>query len=223
MSKPVILDLFCGAGGASRGYQRAGFRVIGVDINPQPNYCGDTFFQADAVGFLAEAYDKFCPFNYVQAIHSSPPCQRWSSKTKNGDAHPDLISPLRPMLKAIAKEGVPYVIENVPGSPLENPKMLCGSAFGLGVRRHRLFETSFPFDVPGCWHSEQKPKYEVYDHGKWYLSRVVPVYGTGGGKAAEHWAEAMQIDWMTRPEMAEAIPPAYTEFIGRQLIQQCAA
>lgn len=217
--KPVILDLFCGAGGAAVGYHRAGFDVIGVDIADQPNY-PFPFHQADAIEYLTEALDKFCPFNYVDAIHASPPCQRWSAKTKNKDAHPDLIAPLRLMLEEIASEGVPYVIENVPGAPLNDPVQLCGSSFGLGVRRHRLFETSFPLLAPPCDHASQPKKYRIYDHGRWYMSSVVHMFGTGGGKAKEHWAEASGIDWMTHKEMAEAIPPAYTKHIGHQLMAQ---
>ena len=215
--KPLLLDLFCGAGGAANGYQRAGFHVIGVDIYPQPNYCGDVFWQADALEHLAEAIDKFYPFNYVDAIHASPPCQRWSSKTKDKEMHPDFIEPLKELLGILAEEDVPWVIENVPGAPLKNPIQLCGSSFGLGVRRHRLFESNITlYDLP-CRHGWQKPRFEVYDHGKHYLSGTVPVFGTGGGKAREHWKEAMDIDWMTDAELAEAIPPAYTHFIGAQL------
>lgn len=191
--------------------------MIGVDINPQPNYCGNDFIQADALDFLAETLDRFAPFNYCDAIHASPPCQRWSSKTRDKSAHPDLITPLRPMLEEIASEGVPYVIENVRGAPLRNPVRLCGSSFGLGVRRHRLFEASFELHALPCIHGWQKPRYPLYDHGKHYMSGIVHVFGTGGGKGREHWPEAMGIDWMAPSEMTEAIPPAYTRFVGAQL------
>jgi len=208
---PRLLDLFCGAGGAAVGYHRAGFEVVGVDIKPQPNYPFE-FIQDDALVYLENVY--MIP-EWFDAIHASCPCQRWSSKTRNPDAHPDLITPLRPLLEAT---GLPYVIENVEGAPLRDPVMLCGSSVGLGVERHRLFETNFPVMVPACAHGIQSRRFRVYDHGRWYLSRVVPMYGNGGGKAKEHWAEASGIDWMTHEEMAEAIPPAYTELIGAQLM-----
>ena len=130
--------------------------------------------------------------------------------------HVDLIAPVRELLQAT---GLPYVIENVEHAPLRDPLRLCGSSFGLPLRRHRLFESSFPLMGPPCVHGQQRKRFSVFRHGEVILSRVVPVYGTGGGKAAKHWAEAMGIDWMTRPEMAEAIPPAYTELIGHQLMQ----
>ena len=213
-----LLDLFCGAGGAAMGYYRTGrFEVVGVDIKPQPNY-PFKFFQDDALMFLRDHFDDFPPFH---AIHASPPCQRWSSKTKDRDAHPDLITPLRPLLEAT---GLPYVIENVPAAPLLNPILLCGSMFGLGVRRHRHFETNTSPSVRTmelrCKHKSQPKRYRLYDHGKWYLSSVVHVFGTGGGKGREHWQEAMGIDWTNgTDELREAIPPAYTELIGHQLIQ----
>src|SRR4051812_17294288 len=123
----ILLDLFCGAGGATKGYQRAGFHVVGVDISPQPNYCGDGFIQVDAIDFLEYGADAL-PYT-IHAIHASPPCQRWSSKTRNPENHPDLITPMRELLE---ETGLPYVIENVPRSPLVNPIQLCGSSFGLG-------------------------------------------------------------------------------------------
>jgi DNA (cytosine-5)-methyltransferase 1 len=115
--------------------------------------------------------------------------------------------------------GLPYVIENVVGAPLIDPIMLCGSSFGLDVRRHRVFETNFPVMAMPCAHGQQEPRFDVYEHGKWRKSATVPVYGAGGRKAVEHWPAAMGIDWMNRKELAQAIPPAYTEFIGHQLTQ----
>lgn len=214
--KPLLLDLFCGAGGATKGYQQAGFSVIGVDIHDQPNYCGDQFWKVDALEHLGEAVDRFAPFSYVDAIHASPPCQAYSSKTRDKSKHPDLIGPLRGLLNVIRDE-VPWVIENVEGAPLENPIRLCGSSFGLGVRRHRLFESNISLEDLPCRHGWQKPRFPVYDHGKHYLAGTVPVFGTGGGKAREHWPEAMGIDWMTDAELAEAIPPAYTHYLGAQI------
>jgi DNA (cytosine-5)-methyltransferase 1 len=142
-TRPVLIDLFCKAGGCTKGYQRAGFYVVGVDIEPQPNYCGDEFHQADALAF---------PLDEADAIHASPPCQAHSSIAKQQRArrpgaydHPDLVDATRDRLVAA---GVPYVIENVVGAPLLNHVQLCGSSFGLDVRRHRLFECSFPVLAP---------------------------------------------------------------------------
>jgi C-5 cytosine-specific DNA methylase len=210
--RPRLLDLFCGAGGAAVGYHRAGFDVVGVDILPQPHYPFE-FIQEDVTVFFRRDLD----YDGFAAIHASPPCQRWSSKTTNGDGHPDLITPLRPLLKAT---GLPYVIENVEGAPLDNPIMLCGSSFGLGVERHRLFESNVPLMASPCAHGQQPKRYRLYDHGRWYLSRIVHVFGTGGGKGREHWQEAMGIDWTNdTDELREAIPPAYTELVGHQLLQ----
>ncbi len=204
-----LLDLFCGAGGASMGYHRAGFEVVGVDINPQPRYPFE-FHQADAMDFDLDGFD---------VIHASPPCQRYSTASKrwNGRAetHPDLVDAMRERLGGRA-----YVMENVPGSPLRPDIVLCGSMFGLGVRRHRLFESSEDLTGLDCRHASQPPRYPIYDHGRWYLSSVAHVYGHGGGKSKGNWPEAMGIDWMNNRELAQSIPPAYTEFIGRQLLKE---
>ncbi len=202
-----VLDLFCGAGGASKGYADAGFSVVGVDINPQPNYPFE-FHQADALTFPLDGFDL---------IHASPPCPYYSTithvKGRRAD-HPDLIDPVRARMPPDAM----YVIENVEGarSRLVSPVRLCGSSFALGVRRHRLFETNWPLRVPPCNHGSAPLRYWVYDHGTWHLSRWAPVYGHGGGKAKEVWSEAMGIDWMTKKELAQAIPPAYTHYIARR-------
>lgn len=213
--KPRLLDLFCGAGGAAKGYQRAGFYVIGVDSRPQPHYCGDEFIEADALDWGITWSGNF------DAVHASPPCQRYSAATTrwNGrpDSHPDLIPQTRALLRA---RGLPYVIENVPRSPLLDPVQLCGSRFGLGVRRHRLFESNLPLVGVACAHGLQPPRYPIYDHGRWYLSSVAHVFGHGGGKSKGDWPAAMAIDWpMTNREMAQAIPPAYTEYLGRQILE----
>jgi DNA (cytosine-5)-methyltransferase 1 len=212
-----LLDLFCGAGGAAMGYSRAGFEVIGVDIKPQPHYPFG-FWQADALSILgregADA-DRLWRLGHFDAIHASPPCQLWtrfqSSQPQRENKHLDLITPTRPLLEAT---GLPWVIENVPGSPLCNPVQLCGSGFGLGVKRgqllrHRLFEASFPLQALPCHHAG--PSVMVAGHG-------VDGYRGNGLNAAEA-RQAMGIDWMNRDEMAEAVPPAYTEWIGRQLIR----
>lgn len=208
-----LLDLFCCAGGAGEGYRRAGFDVTGVDIEPQPNN-PHSFVQADAIEFLDAHGAEF------DAVHASPPCQGYSNLRA---MHPDreyplLIDPVRERLKKLGK---PYIIENVEGAPLQaysdlfggHGVMLCGSMFGLGVkrgflRRHRLFETSFPVAQPVCRH--RGPAVGVYGHGG-HTGKHRMLY-------REEAAQAMQIDWMNRDEMCQAIPPAYTEFIGNQLL-----
>jgi DNA (cytosine-5)-methyltransferase 1 len=208
-----ILDLFCCAGGAAMGYHRAGFDVVGVDINPQPRY-PFAFIQHDA---LRLDYRFLCSFD---AIHASPPCQRFSDLAKrNGNAHewPDLVAPVRQML---ATTGKPYVIENVEGAPLVDPVMLCGAMFPeLRVIRHRLFEANFPlYALPHGKHelcyTRDKRKAHYGKLSEW----TSPVQVTGGGNCSKAAAaDAMGIDWMTKDELNEAIPPAYTRFIGCQL------
>lgn len=191
------------------GYARAGFDVVGLDRHPQPSY-PFPFIEADALRVEDFAWMGFA------AIHASPPCQRWSMKTPEPGIHPDLITPLRPLLEAT---GLPYVIENVPEAPLRNPIRLCGSSFGLGVERHRHFEANVPLMAAPCAHGGQWRRFRLYDHGRWYSSRVVHVFGEGGGKGREHWGEAMGIDWTDETsELREAIPPAFTEFLGTQLL-----
>jgi DNA (cytosine-5)-methyltransferase 1 len=216
-----LLDLFCGAGGAGVGYHRAGFEVVGVDIKSQPHYPFE-FHQADALEYLAEHGHEF------DAIHASPPCQRYSriqslGKARNGTYpdHVDLVEPTRELLQKI---GLPYVIENVVGAPLIDPITLCGSQFPpLKVYRHRLFETSFPCAAPPHYpHRDRTPSAGNGASPKGFIS----VCGTGGVKGmnaqeiVDYWSTAMGIGWMARAELAQSIPPAYTEFIGRQLLRQ---
>lgn len=219
--RPRLLDLFCKAGGSAMGYHRAGFDVVGVDIEPQPNYPFE-FHQADALAFPLEGFD---------AIHASPPCQRFSSMRRGRwqeREHPDYVAPIRERCRAA---GVPFVIENVVGAPLFNPFTLCGTMFGLGVvgagqlRRHRLFEAPAFCGVKGlaCQHNDGRP----IVNGDRRRPASVGVWGNAGGYSkrdnlhqyttAER-AEAMGIDWMTGAELSEAIPPAYTEHLGRQLL-----
>jgi len=229
-----LLDLFCGAGGAAMGYSRVGFdEIVGVDNRPQRNY-PFTFVLGDALEYLRKYGGEF------DFIHASPPCQAFSAlKTMpNAREHPNLVEPTRELLIEIGK---PWVIENVPGAPLRNPITLCGSSFRLGLdnaraelRRHRLFETSFDILlVPPCqhgWSADSKVVGVCGGHGRDRRRvRSVNVYGHAGGKSnrdgtqqfsTDERKQAMGIDWMTGNELSQAIPPAYTEWIGRQFLLQ---
>ncbi|GAB3646004.1 DNA cytosine methyltransferase [Glycomyces tarimensis] len=208
-TKRRLLDLFCCAGGAAMGYHRAGFDVVGVDIRPQPRY-PFAFVQADALEYVAEHGHEF------DAIHASPPCQAFTSaRVIHGRSHPDLVDATRRLLEA---SGRPWVMENVPGAPLRADLVLCGSMFPqlrdgpYGIVRHRLFEfADMPIGlvlVPPCHHP---PK-------------TVSVFGHGGHvyHGVAQWRRVMGIDWMTRDELSQAIPPAYTELIGTQLLHRLA-
>jgi Site-specific DNA methylase len=199
--KPRALDLFCGAGGVTRGLQLAGFDVTGVDLVASPRYCGDAFVHGDALDVPLDGYDF---------IWASPPCQRYSVFSRNlGTAgnHPDLVAAVR---RRLADAAVPFAIENVEGAPLLARVVLCGTMFGLPLIRHRLIETSFPIAhlLPPCRHTGGE--IPVYGHGtpKWHRDRL------GRGIRLAEKCAAMGIDWMTRDELSQAIPPAYAEFIG---------
>jgi DNA (cytosine-5)-methyltransferase 1 len=213
--KPSLLDLFCGAGGATRGYQLAGFYVVGVDIRSQPRYIGGEFHQADALEYLDAHGHEF------DAIHASPPCQGYGQEVRNlSRAAPLLIEPVR---KALVAAGRPYAIENVPGAPLLNPTLLCGVMFGLKTYRHRLFEASFeiPFMLHMTHGAEQDKLYGPTQQRKREMVLVVGNSQYAGYR--ERASAAMGIDWMTVNELAEAIPPAYTEYIGRHLLAKVKA
>jgi DNA (cytosine-5)-methyltransferase 1 len=208
MTPPRLLDLFCGAGGATAGYQRAGFYVVGVDHRPMPNYCGDEFVQADALD-PPVFYDEF------DAIHASPPCQAYTlsalSQRKAGKEYPDLLGPTRDLLEAT---GLPWVIENVPGAPMRADFKLCGCQFGLELRRARWFETSWhAFDLAQPCHHPY-PVVSVAGHGtpSWVREQL------GYDPTIADWRGAMGIDWMNRSELSQAIPPTYTEYVGVQLL-----
>ncbi len=212
--RPRLLDLFCCAGGAAKGYSTAGFDVVGVDIEPQPNY-PFPFIRTDALKLDAKFISTF------DAIHASPPCQSYSDLAKrngNADAWPRLIEPVRDML---VRSGLPYIIENVDGAPLRNPIVLCGTMFrGLRVLRHRLFEANFAILTPK--HGVH-PKVHTFDKRKSHYGKTDDmrdfVQVTGGGNCTIAAArDAMGINWMTKNELNEAIPPAYTRFIGKQLL-----
>ena len=203
---PRLLDLFCGAGGCSVGYHRAGFEVVGVDSRPQPRYPFE-FHQADALTFPLDGFD---------VIHASPPCQHYCVCNRGlGNTHlyPDLIRKVRDRLN-----GLMYVIENVPGAPLVQPITLCGSMFGLRtevgwLRRHRLFELPLVILAPSCSHPTGM-SIGVYGHGTNSYHREK----LGRNITVDEKREAMGIDWMTGKELSQAIPPAYTEWIGRRLL-----
>lgn len=208
--RPRLLDLFCAAGGAAMGYHRAGFDVVGVDINPQPHYPFE-FIQADCMTLGLPFLRSF------DAIHASPPCQRytrkaatWGRKRTHWIEHPGLIEPVRQLLHGVGK---PSVIENVIGAPMRGDIVLCGTMFGLRIIKHRQFECSFPiFDLlPECDHSD------VYN--PW----------SGKGRSAKEHRVAQDTPWIPQcggasrkagvtGDLNNAIPPAYTEFIGRQLL-----
>lgn len=204
--KPRLLDLCCHAGGATKGYQRAGFYVVGVDIEPMPNYCGDEFAQADALDFDLTGFD---------AVHASPPCQAFTAykrRPRHVADRPNLIPAVREKLRGW---GGPYVIENVPGAPLENPVQYCGSSLGLDVRRHRWFESNVALMAPPCAHGQQTARFAPATN-RTNLRRTVEV---GVWRIPlDVQQQAMGIDWMTLPELSQAIPPAFTEHIGEQLL-----
>jgi DNA (cytosine-5)-methyltransferase 1 len=218
MSRPRLLDLYSCAGGAAMGYSRAGFEVVGVDLVAQPRYPFE-FVQGDAL----EEGARLLATGEFAAVHASPPCQIHSTMTKRHGpeqvaTHPALVAPTRELLQA---SGLPYVIENVVGAPLLEPMLLCGSMFGLGLRparpvylqRHRLFESPvFMWPPAPCAHD----------------GTALAVYGHPGGSSkrdpraafgsTDEWRTAMGIEWMVGNELAEAIPPAYTEWIGHALL-----
>ncbi len=227
--KPKALDLFCGGGGVSMGLHRAGFDVTGIDLSPQPQY-PFRFIQADALAPPVRLSD-------FDLICASPPCQAYTAmqalNTRGPKReHPRLVEPVREMLKA---SGVPYCIENVPGAPMRDPIMLCGSMFGLRVRRHRLFECSFPLLTPPCQHDAMSPV-PVWGDGRpsrqeaRRARRAIAVNGDhpqqpGTGtvnraRTTQEGRDAMGIDWMDWRPLTQAIPPAYSEFIAKQFLAQ---
>ena len=205
---PLLLDLYCGGGGgAAMGYHKAGFMVVGVDINKQSNYPFE-FVKGDAINYLMRNWRRF------QAVHASPPCQRYTKKHEHWGRkrtyfydHPDLLGPTR---EALQITGLPYVIENVPGTPIRTDLMLCGTMLGVRIKKHRLFEANWtlpPAPAP-CNHVD------VYN--PWQ----------GKGRSAAKMREAMGIDWLPisggasrkvgyTGDLFNAIPPAYTEYIGK--------
>jgi DNA (cytosine-5)-methyltransferase 1 len=206
MGRRLLLDAFCCSGGATRGYQDAGFYVVGVDIEPQPNYCGDEFHLGDAVDFIARHGVGF------DAIHASPPCQRYSLAQRiQSREHPDLVAPTRAALEAT---GRPWVIENVPGAPLRDTSELCGAMFGLRTYRHRLFEAGGGFAF-------QPPAHPEHTARNAKMGRPVRegefIHVVGNFSNVALARQVMGMPWATRDELREAIPVAYTAYVGARL------
>lgn len=214
MGRLRLLDLFCGEGGAGMGYARAGFDVVGVDVAPQKRY-PFTFVCGDAFDYLDGHWREF------DVVHASPPCQAYSvTRRMTGRTdHPDLVGRIR---QALVGTGLPYVVENVPGAPLVDPLLLCGSMFGLGVLRHRLFECA-----PSVFWPPASCDHAGGVLSMWWSSRCKALargerfrYLTVAGKSflVGEASAAMGIDWMSRRGLAQAIPPVFTEYVGRQLM-----
>jgi DNA (cytosine-5)-methyltransferase 1 len=216
-ARPRLLDVCCGAGGAAAGYARAGFDVTGVDIEPQSDYPFE-LIRGDALEVLADSgfVSRF------DAVHASPPCQRWAvatlSQRKAGQEYPDLISPLRPLLEAT---GLPFILENVPQAPLRADRTLCGCHFGLEIpgvgqlRRERVFELSWKPVLEPLPHSHVLPAISICGHGTPAWQRKL----TGHITVAQ-WREVMGISWVrNREALTECIPPAYTEHVGKLLLE----
>lgn len=221
--RPRLLDLFCGAGGCSVGYERAGFDVVGIDLEPHSDY-PYRLMVANVMELLAIP-EFLVAFDVV---HASPPCPRYSSATptENRDKHPDLVEPVR---NALVQWGGAYIIENVPGAPLLNPVLMCGASLGLAadcrdghrrqLKRHRLFESNLPLMSPGCG-CDGRQKIGVYGDGGGG-ARTQNAQGGGYKGHPEESRQAMGIDWMrNRKDLSDAIPPAYTQYLGEPLIEQ---
>lgn len=209
--KTRLLDLYSGAGGAGAGYHAAGYEVVGVDLDPQINYP----YRHVVMNALRVNLARF------QIAHASPPCQKWSQTSyRTKKEYPDLLTPTRLMLDAW---GGPYIIENVVGAPMIRPVMVCGAYFGLGamcrdgvwrsLRRHRMFESNIPGLVgTGCHCRPGVPAISIFGAGSSTSSHAY----TGNVRERE---EALKIDWMYAKEMSQAIPPIYTEFLGKQAME----
>lgn len=209
--RPRLLDLFAGAGGCAKGYHDAGFEVVGVDVEFQINY-PYRFVQLDAFKANPARFD---------VIHASPPCKGFTTLSRgNAWKHPDLLTPMRELLKSYGK---PYIIENVDGAPMPDCELMCGAYFGLGtvcndgvwrrLQRHRLFESNMPIKGTGCRCVPGEPVIGVYGGGS-----VTTPKGTYKGVLAER-ERAMGIDWMTSRELSQSIPPVYCKFLGEQIME----
>lgn len=210
-----MLDLFCGAGGCSRGYADAGFEILGVDHVAQQNYPYE-FIKMDALRAL-----DWLNLDKIDAIHASPPCQAHSTLRYRQEDRPVGIELIRLTREVLKQTGKPWIIENVVGAPLIRPTMLCGSMFDLAVRRHRLFESNFPISSLPCHHELETPRFKNPDKRGPELTGTVNVYGkcTYPGER-EIREQAMGIDWMTNKELTQAVPPAYTRYVGEELLSR---
>lgn len=214
MRKPRLLDLYCGAGGAAMGYHRAGFDVVGVDIRPQPHYPFE-FHLGDALEFC-RAHSK-----EYDLIHASPPCQAYTQARGLPNVRRDHVDMIGVTRSVLVETGKAFVIENVPNAPLRNPLMLCGTMFGLGVLRHRLFECNpviwFPpascchdgLTMPLFWKSIKEIEASPVMRSRYKFITVA-----GRSSRMSQAKQAMKIDWMTQAEISQAIPPAFTEYVG---------
>lgn len=240
MRRPKLLDLFCCAGGAAKGYSDAGFDVYGVDLFPQPRY-PYAFHQGDALVVLNRLnLGEQIPFTHPDGrvewlgladfaiVHASPPCQAFSkTRTLHSNTHPDLVEPTR---QGLIATGLPYVIENVVGAPLLDPVMLCGTEFGivepdvdgvpLKLVRHRLFESNVRLEgAGGCRHNSDILTASIYGAGGgWRVEHRDSPKRRGGYVPATSVVSALLgVDWMTKHEMSQSIPPVFAEYIGWQL------
>lgn len=220
--KPRLLDMYCGLGGATKGYQDAGFHVLGVDNKPQPDYCGDEFVQADAIRWALKNRRRY------DVVHASPPCQDHCLLTAGNrarglfDNHTNMVEPTRRALQRIGKL---WVIENVPQAPMRRDVELCGLMFGLNLFRHRIFETS-GFHIPQPEHVPHGDRRVLgYRHGVLQEGDIMGVYGSGGMKGTlPMWQEAMGIAWSRSWKgLSGAIPPAYTSYLGQYLMKELLA
>jgi DNA (cytosine-5)-methyltransferase 1 len=213
VNRPRLLDLFCCEGGAARGYDQAGFDVFGVDCEPQPDY-PYPMHQGDALAFVEEHGHEF------DVIHASPPCQGYSTMTADHSKHPRMIPQTR---AALVASGRPYIIENVAGARahMEHPILVCGSSFGMAVRRHRFFESNVPLMSMPCTHKRQGRPIGVYGEHPQDQTDYRRPDGTlrdDKAKTVEHAREVMGMPWASWHGCTQAIPPAYTHFIGEQLM-----
>ena len=216
MTRPRLLDLFCGAGGAAMGYHRAGFEVVGVDIAPQPRYPFE-FVQGDALAFLAR-YERRA---WWAAAHASPPCQFFTAYKRRKGVAVDAVNLIPDTRTLLRGAGLPYMIENVEPARghLLDPVMCCGTSLGVDIRRHRLFESNVALTGIACSHLEQAVRSPGYPQATNRTNRRATIEVGVRRIPLATQQRHMGIDWMTREELSQAIQPAYTEHIGRQLLE----